>query len=195
MTKTIAKLNRRIAARNKAFAKLTPAKKRVRIAKDVLEQLDAKRIKAKPGTYLWATGNKLKVTEKDLGKDLSELTTQIKSCDACAIGSLFLCAVERADALKIGEAYSNSEAEVSYTSDKFNDMSLSQHIYLRRFFPRGTLDSMEATFEKYDIWGEGRQLRVPAEQRLRLIMENVIRNKGEFIYDDPVMLKVGKARD
>lgn len=190
MSKAIAALNRQIAADNRAFARMTPAQKRVTIARDVLSQLQARRITAESGTYL-RTKNRVVVKKKDEGDDLGKLTRQIKTCNACAVGSLFLCAVERADKLKLGSADDDAAmARRGPLESSFNDLDLDLHRYLGKFFSAEQLAAIEGAFENGSVGGAAcRMLEVVEDDgdRLRLIMENISRNRGRFDPEDPRM--------
>lgn len=75
---------------NKRFAKLPAAQQRVAIARDVLQWLKLGKLTAKSNTYL--------IVRKDDGStvdyDSVDNVNGFK-CDACALGAVFACAVER----------------------------------------------------------------------------------------------------
>lgn len=169
----------------KPFEKLTPAQKRVQIARDVLAQLAAKRFKASPGTWVGKDGGKF-ITEGSAVEQVCDLTKKIKKCEVCGLGSLFVAAVERANDLKTDQLESKEyfsgegEKRVIGEEDVFD--------YLGRFFDGDQLDAIEAAFEM----GDGARDNVRAEKfcpdpnptvRMTLIMENIIANRGNFDYD------------
>jgi len=171
--------------KQKPFSKLTDAEKRVTIAKDVLKQLRAKRLIATHMVYF----NSEKVEEfysqtifnRDTELELSEVIKDEK-CNVCALGSLFVCAVDRLDKLKL----------INFGRCQMQD-------YLM-FFSKKQLDLIECVFEKdmgfmseymskykskYKLdlkiainYTKG--IRSPAKQ-MEKIMKNIIRNKGTFI--------------
>jgi hypothetical protein len=187
----------RILRSNEAFAKMSPAEKRVQIAKDVLTSLDAKRIVATTNTYLDAYSKKLgpydegyygRLEQLNALDAQDELLNGGVQCSVCAIGSVFTCAVERMDKITVGEM------------KMFNKTDMLD--YVGEFFSSQQLELMECTFEcsstcaKRLSDGHGRVLPewhepvqraikmgngcLGAEARLRLIMTNVIANGGEF---------------
>lgn len=166
---------------NAEFALMSPADKRVTLAKDVLMQLATKRFRAAGGNYL-DFRSYIPLTAEDIDRDLSELLPQVEACDVCAIGGLFVCAVERADKLKVGhrDAIERGGVELS-------DLSYDEHGYVAQFFDRDTRYNMETMFEQCFCDGEdGDRVYMPARwretfhDRMTWIMKNVIENGGNF---------------
>jgi len=194
--KRIAQHNRRIAAANKAFEKLKPAERRVAIARDVLAQLATKRLVATPGVWLSGVDADGLFTEKDVKKnpELRDLLKKTKRCEGCLIGGVFMCAVERADKLKLDQL----EGVKEYREDKKYDKETYLHDsnavvtendafdYLRKFFSQDQLGMMEAAFEQnegachHEAGYNFASYVDDPSTRMRLIMENVIVNKGTF---------------
>ena len=203
LKKVVRSANRRTNAANEAFNKLPPSVKRVQIARDVLAQLDSKRLIAASG--FWLTGaNSGKLFDKAdiiVDAELQDVLSQTKKCEGCALGGMFMCAVERANKLKVG-SLDNEEGNGQLSeTDTFD--------YLKKFFSLEQLNLIEFTFEK----GRGAAHGVPSDQqelaltffgddvydtdyvddgnddevgptpeiRMRLIMENIIANKGRFV--------------
>lgn len=147
----------------KKFDVMTAAEKRVAIAKDVLKQLKAKRLHARRRLYLKrprSLRNELWINSPYRNRPLEDVLAKIPKCEACAIGSMFVCAVERFNEL--------GTADVGTYISSWNMRS-----YLRRFFNGETLGQIEAAFET-DENGD------PADT-LRRIMLNISRNGGKFI--------------
>src|SRR5579885_1896683 len=99
---------KQITRANAAFAKLSKAEQRVAIAKDVLKQLKAKKIRPKFGVYLGMPSRSDDLNfrkhlipnlmdEKLNDKDLQEVLQKIPTCEACALGSMFYCSVKKYD--------------------------------------------------------------------------------------------------
>lgn len=182
---------------NAWFSKLSKAGKRVAIARDVLAQLKSGRLIATSGIWLRNSDNDYIVNEKESSNKELELQTIFKSkkaCKACAMGGLFMCAVERANKLKVKELF-----EYEYWEGDGNRFDIDEEDtfdYLSRFFDRDQLKLIEANFEMgkgairdSDIgctfWNTLSEdtivyLSDHPEERMRLIMENIIAHKGDF---------------
>lgn len=186
-----------IEQRNKAFKKLSPSKKRVAITKDVLKQLSLKRIVAKHMMYL-DVKTSVPVAAADLNKDLSLFLPQVKSCDACAVGSLFMCAVNQADDCKLDKDAGLDSFGADQNLQKL-DIGDRAHAYLKRFFSERQLISIEDHFEQtkqsplVDDWGFSSTItkhptiyRIPgsADARMKAIMNNIIKHNGTFVASD-----------
>lgn len=194
---------RKIRERNRKFKRLTPAGKRVAIAKDVLAQLNAKMILARSGVYFsskpveellntyesvsgsWnydSRQDKLKAELEDT--QLCDVLEGQK-CTVCGIGAAFVSAVRLGDDLTVPNAGTD-------------DGSMRE--YLVRYFEPEQVGAIESAFEEecfmsvavgwgvttaqYDLETRaiafGQQYRSDAK-RLRAIFENIIANKGTFV--------------
>lgn len=163
----------------KAFKKLPKDKKRVAIAKDVLVQLNARKIIPVTGTYL----SILFAKESDKGKELQSVLKK-KECEACALGSCFISLVRFEDNFKVKDKYID-EGEIYKSS--FNSR-------LKKYFSATQLVLIESAFEKTDMASGlnynmqkmndaiafGRDYYYPSD-RLVAIMRNIIENSGTFI--------------
>lgn len=168
-------LAERTRIKNEQFAAMTPAEKRVALAQDVIMQLNAELIIAEQGTYL-------SLHEENSLK-----------CDACALGSLFICSVTKPElALDIDVVVDMSDRE-----------SMQDH--LGGIFDPAQLDMIETAFEMDSYMKYPKGLDVDDESavtafndlinktiefgrkhdddkaRLIAIMENVVANKGTFV--------------
>lgn len=196
---TLEQYNERIKKMNAEFEAMTPEQKRVAIAKDVLASIAAKRFNVTTGHWVdfgRAVGNHNDwAIRAPAGQQLHEVFYREKlteKCDVCALGSLFLCAVERADKLTVAKAAGYDWGDLD------EQVSLGHKLrctlvfdYLEQWFSMDQLRLMEIGFEM----GRGQfrtsdeveekvaafylMVRQPSE-RLRGIMENVVRNNGEF---------------
>ena len=177
MAKKLTKLQQEIQRKNKVFAKLSPADKRVAIATDVILQLRAGKFNAQQGVYA-SLGREL--TNTELKKDASEVFTN-KSCTVCGIGGLFVSAVCNADNLPVSQVELFNIREASVSGEAAYD-------YLVQFFDEDQLKLIETAFEQRDDFGAddyeallfGEDVE-DDEDRLRLIMENIIVNNGTFV--------------
>jgi len=199
--------NRKVSRDNAYFETLKPAEKRVAIARDVLAQIALKRFKPVSGFWITTPGNKGDIfNEKDVKKDpeLQSIFQKTKQCDGCAIGGMFMCAVERSDKLKLSEleCVKSFKEQVKYHDSHPNDVSpkLREEIseedafdYLGKFFSKDQLEMIEVAFEqgggaisKFDCNTEALQFVEKVEEpadRMKLIMQNIVVNKGKFCPD------------
>lgn len=197
--KMVAKQNRQVAKLNKAFEALSPSEKRVYIARDVLAQIALKKLI--PATGVWLTGKTSSlVKERDLKSDpeLQDIIAKTKQCEGCAMGGLFMSAVCIADELRVSELEGVKSFQTDREIDKTFGYSLTPFTdggdvehgdafkYLKRFFTRDQLVKIEAAFEQnggsecdYEAGEFAPETQDPTE-RMTLIMQNIIVNKGTF---------------
>lgn len=92
---------------NEQFAAMSPAEKRVAVARDVLLWLDIKKLTPEPGTYL--------LVGDGVGDDFRTIPTSKlavvngHSCRACALGAVFAVAAERGE-FKVSDADADADA-------------------------------------------------------------------------------------
>lgn len=186
---------KRVRDRERRFKKASPAGKRVMIAKDVLAQLAAGKIRPKPGTWVswgmsyavedkfreYADENEISIFSVECNLDLRDLVLEglvPDSCSACAMGALFMATVMRADEVKISRYQSTG-------------MSSEVEGKLREFFNADQLRLIEIAFEKgggayrchsaEDEAVAAKYSHLQAQERLEAIMQNIVANKGEFV--------------
>lgn len=153
------------------FDKQTKSQKRVTIAKDVLAQLARKRFLATQGTYL-----SRRIDAVNLDAEVCSITSKHKSCEVCALGGMFVAAVEKADKLKVFELSEVYGGEATLQQEDCRD-------YLARFFDEEQLMSIESAFEEDDFGDADAAGFTDCEDpptRMRLIMENIVANRGRF---------------
>jgi hypothetical protein len=166
------------------FSKLTRAQKRVRIAQDVLAQLESGEISATHGIYL-ENKNRNKMVAKNADGD-TELCDILNStqCRVCGIGALFVGAVKLADRLKIRDLNRKSSSDYGRGYDVRQLWSDDIRSYLHRFFSKDQVAAIEAAFERGVVEHVAARVFAPkvkgAKNRMRLIMENIIVNGGTF---------------
>lgn len=187
--KTTRLTNAEIKAQNAAFEKLSPARKRVAIARDALAQLGA-RLRASQGVYVktevLADANR----EGKFNTQLQKLFKKVEECTVSAKGALFVCQLDRTNRLKLSEVKIYTHA-----SDQLQGGDVTN--YLERLFTPRQLELIESAFECRDmrdddseeddeIWVavEFGELFVDEfnddELRLRAILENIVANRGTF---------------
>ena len=164
MKMTKAKMIELMKRRARAFKKLTPSAKRVAIAKDVIAQLNTKRLTATRGVYIEMGAKKVRSS----GQQVCELTAGV-SCQVCALGAMFVAGVERADDLSV--------ADLGFRRNELfsGDNGDGAYSYLKRFFKYDQLRAIEKHFEG---WGE--VSCGEADVRMLQIMENIVKNRGRF---------------
>lgn len=178
---------KRIKRSNEKFAAMSKAEKRVQIAKDVLLQIEAKRIKPQAGVYIQAKVKNTFAFGKEWDDPIINEKEQVQdtlknaTCDACALGSMFICAVDRHDRLRIKNL--NTFAVSAYPKDKNAEIELGgsdMYDYLSKFFSSDQLVAIEDAFE-----GDYKDISSD-KKRLKAIMNNIIKNNGKFVRDDIV---------
>lgn len=147
------------------------------IAKDVIAQLNAKKYIARSGVYL-KTAVTLK--EGDLQKQLLAMGKKGKKCTVCAVGSMFCSKVRRDDQFALDEY----QAGYTYISDD------GMRELLESAFTYSELGEIEFLFERENMTGGEGDYESLAfglmesisndEARLRILMLEVIRQKGYF---------------
>lgn len=182
---------------NAKFAKATPAQKRVLIAKDVIAAIKAKTINPAEGVWCARSDGKSLYNETQGGEQLSKLIGKNVQCDVCALGALFVCTVRRFNNLEAG-IVSNYQVSDIYEIDS----------YLYDFFSREQIRLIEIAFEggrgamiadspldnKVAAIFSSRGLttareveeytELDADEKLLIIMKNIIKNNGKFVPRD-----------
>lgn len=163
---------------NQAFAKLTKAQKRVRIAQDVIAQVKLGQIKAQHNTYI--DESQFDNGDTDLsGRQLSELVGD-RSCDACGIGSVFIATVRRRDAFEYDGCGVGDADMLDYLRDFWDpqQLRLIEAAFDTPQIPLGAKEQAAVAFRRMyeDVEAEEDN----ADELLVKIMENVIRNRGTF---------------
>ena len=157
-----------VKERNLKFKLMSPARRRVTVARDVLHQIEIRKIVPSQGAYLQIEGLS---ASSSRARAIGDETVE---CHACAIGAVFLASLSW-----------TSPEHFTYGSRGMR-ATLEQH---EVFFPQ-MLRDMETVFEGAGGFGgstgslqlanELNDRHYGPERRLRLMMENIIRNDGEF---------------
>ena len=169
----------------KPFSKLPEWKQRVEIAKDVILQIKSNRFKPEQGTYLniYSTD---KGDEKENVWDM-QANTAIKQklayCNVCAKGAMFMSHVMKTNHCTLLDA--DSARQVEYV-DRLTMFSQGQLDTIECAFENGIVHDYEGILKhKGDRTTLGERARLFCESpvatiRLIKIMQNIIKNKGEF---------------
>lgn len=205
MKMTTKKTNKKIKKSQKQtkLDSMTPAQKRVAIAKDVLKYLRAGKISAETKTLCDLPANVANVPEKIaydderledgpqakyFQQDAAKLFRKAKACEVCAVGGLFYAALTRFNTVSLGDICTigggyDDELEVVWRLAKG---------YLKRFFAEDQIELIEKTFENtyglysgnfdnedHDVIASYLQ-SIDRDDRLELVMENIVKNNGRF---------------
>lgn len=182
---------KRVSDRNRRFRKLSPDKQRVRIAKDVIVQLKDGRLRSWRGQY-FSPSDLSRWGSVDRSTQLHVAFEEQPGCRVCALGATFVCAVKRANALRLSDGTINGGA---------SDTQRFMRSYLGSWFSVEQLGLIEVAFEgtpRFAADGTDEDLVSAATAFYRMhwrddssmptmvaIMENIIRNGGRFVPGQP----------
>ena len=173
--KVIARIEKRLKTRNARFRKLPKAKQRVALAKDVIQQLDARKLIASHCYFGWKhRDDNARFSNLPDKAQFGTATSQTK-CEVCGIGSLLVAAAELADQLPVDWAL---DITTGSTNERFSIVD-----YLAPWFSSTQLDMIEMAYEQTSTRGGFRSFYTVRsdKQRLRAIMKNIIANNGRFV--------------
>lgn len=163
----------------KNFDSMTPSERRVAIAKDVLSQLRIGSISARSGSYVLGISGGI--------GPLHEVIDGAIGCEVCALGAMCLSAARKFDGIEV-----NFRDELQHERAKILKI-------LSPYFTVRELASIECAFEgqaapEEAVIQAGRLdnrsmdfaylkngVKLDVEFRMRKIMRNIVRNKGQFI--------------
>lgn len=171
------------------FKKLSKPEQRVAIAKDALKRLETGQYVAQKGHWLSFLSD---LYDLPANASLQPLILQGINCKVCALGGLL--------GSRIALANAATKGELSFINSFSDDKVFPK---LRTYFTMEQLKQMEIAFElgrgSYDYWHWTKKKQQPYEaavifgkrhqdntKRLKAILKNLIKNKGEFI---PVVKK------
>jgi hypothetical protein len=176
-----------IARANLAFARMSKAQQRVVIAQDVIDAIKAKEIIAKNRVYVRMkdeNGDELPSLEVE---DLLA-NREVNECEACALGSVFVCALKRDQSIDVEDVFVDNEqtAMREKLAGYFNNdqLMLIEAAFETRYFRNEDLDPEEDDYGETDEDTQaaidfGLRFSSPST-RLVGIMKNIIANKGVF---------------
>lgn len=152
----------------------------VRIAKDVIKQLDLGKFIAENGTYLYlGIGESYGWGPQD--KSFQDKLKEVKNCHVCALGGLFCSYVNLKNKVTVGDLHNGSTLDKNLR-EKLKDV-----------FDESTLRVIEACFEGWiaypNISDNSQAVNysnylsgiVDPTKRMKILMRNLIKNKGTFI--------------
>lgn len=178
-----------IEKQNKKFARMSPSKKRIAIAKDVLMILKLEKVDVNKGTYCSVVNNSKVKDERDLQRNM---LNNKASCTVCAMGAIFIAKT------RLG----NGPIE-DFSVCSFDNKIVAVDDYqiissLKGIFSRQQLRLIECFFEGRDIDVDFEKVRNKdfeslayefknkidnPKDRLGIIMQNVIDNNGTFKFE------------
>ena len=137
------------------MTELTNAQKRVQIARDVIEHMNAERIVSRPGIYMDLLSGVLEegfVVKRDT--QVKEVFDKLPSCDVCALGACFVsmmrryneCTVEEMRPPKYGKPPDLDESPYEFLKASARSME-TQKEYLSRLFDEEQLCLIEVAYE------------------------------------------------
>lgn len=185
------------------FESLTPAGKRIRIARDVLANLDAKKFAAEQSRYVLLYNKPIPALESaertaepiDSGpaavprtQVVSRFKRTADTCRVCALGSLLLCKLDYKNGTTYEEVWgSQRSGVVENLKDYFdvNQLGLIELVFEGNDYSRGgyTGDASVAYNHRAAIVGSRHDILSSdkSDLLLRDIMHNIIAHKGTFV--------------
>lgn len=166
------------------------AKARVEIAKDVIAALSLGVIRpAAHSSYFYAAFKSFETAEKarDEDRELRDVFAkeELKTCEVCALGALFVAKIGRLDSFKLHRESVSQIGSTSLHGGTIKDQ-------LNTFFSYEQMTLIECAFEISDHHARSLLADVVTaatrfgeeytndRSRLVAIMENIIQNNGEF---------------
>lgn len=147
------------------FRKLTAAQKRVAIAKDVLKQISARRIKIQRGVFV------LSRLDNETAVYNQASVRKLKSCTACAVGAAIVCGMR--------------------LFNKVERSLIDRPNALEEWFTPSQIQEIEWAFECGNGYFSQRDRSHPAvlfgerysgpTERARAIFKNITTHNGEFV--------------
>jgi hypothetical protein len=172
MAEVIARQQIRIQKDNAIFALLTPAEKRVFIARDVLKWLELGKLKALKGHYLEFDAA---TSAKDLAGDAT--------CEACALGAVFACAAVRVDTINLQDDYGGLPLPYEMRGALGGFFDDNELMNIENAFEGENINQRHAFSDRKAYSAAARTFNAGirnANKRMERIMKNIIRNKGTF---------------
>lgn len=151
---------------------LTPAERRVRIAKDVLEQIKAQRLFARRGLYVRLLEPEAKkALDAGMGQEAQPLLAG-KQCDVCAIGSVLIAYIDRYDRAKVPDDPNGYFAGTDRGVAGLMDRDYAVEV-MGGTFTEHQLIVMEEDFEE-------RTASMGPGEALEAIMQRLIDSEGQY---------------
>lgn len=187
-------MKKTLSAKNAAFWEKSDAQKRIAVAKDVLRQLKLKFYTARKGNYfeLGLLHESIEKAPKELQEALKTVKKKGAVCEVCALGGCF------ASMVNLGNSFTTKKAFGGNSIDEF-DTNIDDSVFrgfIRKVFSKKQIVLIECAFEKASFPASFENISEHTdeieqaisfgerhkgdEERMVAIMENIIKNKGEF---------------
>lgn len=170
------------------MSRLTKTEKqaaRVEIAKDVLKWLRAGKLNASPGTYC-ALPFETEAYDAPLNLQtaLQKKVTKTKPCHVCALGALFIGAVDKYNKVEVPVGGYLKKTQSGLTSRLKDYFDVRQLRLIESAFEGGNFAKDSGTMFEYIAGFNYRGFYFTyrdSRARLKAIMENIIANEGTFV--------------
>lgn len=180
----IKKLRKLISDRKRRFNKLTKNQQRVSIARDVIKMLKNKKIKA--GSIYF---DALKIDPIEFAnfphKDV-HLVVDSTQCQVCALGGMLTATVMKVDGMKFNYPFQPDISRDEVIKKLKNYFSIKQLDLIESAFEchaKGSFQKTDRYYSHVSTWVKavdfGNKFKSKTK-RMRMIMENIIHNNGEF---------------
>jgi len=193
--KAIKKETKAITKSNAVFNKMTPAQKRVAIAKDVLSQIRSKKITPKHLEYYQNKAAERKklcsaIKSAEPNSELRDVLKKVPSCNVCARGAIFVSAIKLFNNFAV-KKLGNVDEDFPIDTDSIFSIggryfSKKQALLIEVAF-EGRIDVLDyderdaLSNDQYDAAVDFYKSFKNAKDRMVGIMKNIIKNKGEFV--------------
>lgn len=171
---TLEQLNKLVEKSNSKFATMTPAEKRVEIARDCIARLNVGQFRGNSGSICKFEGDYEYEVEQD--DSIKDLLIKGVECSVCAKGGLLMAYIGRVNDFKVG-----SLSQDRYNFDggvaEYNSLNTSEHVKLMELFSAQQLALIETVFENdqylsIDENGDKIELDVCKTAKYRIRLEN-----------------------
>jgi hypothetical protein len=180
------------------FDSLTKAQKRVVIAKDVIKQINAKQLIAKPGWYI-----SLDMSDFTSSMSIKDNYSKIKECRVCALGACLMATTKFANVLNFSDigrdihSLDNDNVKKVFSEifspdqlllieQAFEGVSRTASRFANKVLKQSQLSGiMEDRCDTFFKKNGGRMFDQKktdksADDRLKAIMRNIVENNGTF---------------
>lgn len=160
--------------RNAEFKKANKARRRVMVAKDVLEWIRLGKLISVPGTYL--RRNQFSYFRFDNTDARTEVVVNTPSCEVCGMGAIFYGCLDRLNSIKLSEMQPSDPNSPLFAQGGFEPDQLK---LIEIWFEGWWREASARGFTMSRSWN-----KLSPKDRLIEIMNNIISHRGTFVPDD-----------